>query len=126
MALAFVPPENPPTPNSATGKPLHAGFWLGENLPDCLRFGGRGLGGLGLGGRGLGHPCESPLGNLATVRFPHPGLVPDFGAKKGPILSKLCLMGWSWEAWGLVREGFGQVLTKVLQVLAKGFPIFYV
>ena len=34
-------------------------------------------------------------------------------------------MGWSWEAWGWVRVGVGQVLTKVLQVLAKGFPIFY-
>ena len=36
----------------------------------------------------------------------------------------LCLMVWSWEAWGLAKVGFGQVLTKVLQVLAKGFPYF--
>ena len=69
-----MPPENPPTPAeySATGKPLNAGFWLGKNLSDCFRSGGRGR---GLGGRGLGHPCESPLGNLATVRVAHPGLV---------------------------------------------------
>ena len=80
-----LPLENSPAPNSATGKPLNAGFWLWKNLSHRLRFGGRGLGGLGLGGRGLGHPCESPLGNLATVRVAHPGLVPDFGAKKGPI-----------------------------------------
>ena len=69
----------------ATGKPSSAELchrktsqrrvraW--ENLSDCFRFGGGGLGGSGLGGRGLGHPCEKPLGNLATVRVAHPGLV---------------------------------------------------
>ena len=71
-AEAFSPPEIPPTPSSATGKPLNAGFWLGKNLSDCFRSGGRGR---RLGGRGLVHPCESPLGNLATVRVAHPGLV---------------------------------------------------
>ena len=51
--------------------------------------------------------------------------MPDLGAKKGPIFWKLFLMVRWWEAWGLARVGFGQVLTKVLHVLAKGFPIFY-
>ena len=40
----FLPPESPPTPNSATGKPLNAGFWFGKNLSYCFRSGGRGLG----------------------------------------------------------------------------------
>ena len=34
-------------------------------------------------------------------------------------------MGWSWEAWGRARVGLGQDLPRVLHVLAKGFPIFY-
>ena len=49
----------------------------------------------------------------------------DFGAQKWSLFSKLSLMVWSWEAWGWVRVGVGQVLTNVLHVLAKGFPINY-
>ena len=41
---------------------------------------------------------------------------------KGTHLGELCLMGWSWEAWECARVGFGQVLTKVLQVWAKAPP----
>ena len=39
-----LPLENPPAPNSATGKPFNAGFWLWKNLSGCFRSGGRGLG----------------------------------------------------------------------------------
>ena len=48
-----------------------------------------------------------------------------FWCRKGTHLGELCLMGWSWEAWECARVGFGHVPTKGLQVLAKGFPIFY-
>ena len=68
------------------------------------------------------------MGNLDTVRVAHPELALGrqmLVPKKDPFVSKLCLIGWSWEAWGWVREGFGQVLAKVLHVLAKGLPTFY-
>ena len=40
-----------------------------------------------------------------------------FWCQKRTHFLKLFLMVWSWEAWGLARVGFGQVLTKVLHVL---------
>ena len=120
-----------PAPNSATGKPLHAGFWLGKNLSDCFRFGGRGL------GQEASEQGPWRQGAWAIRVKDHwaiwirSGLLSQvwcldarFWSPKRTHFSKLCLMGWSWEAWGWVSVWFGQVLTRVLHVLAKGFPRF--
>ena len=76
-----LPLGNPPTLDCATRTRLNAGFGPGKNHSDCFRF----------GGRGLGHPCESPLGNLCTVRVAPQIWYPDL-AFLGPQNWKFGLM----------------------------------
>ena len=51
--------------------------------------------------------------------------MPDFGAKKKLVFFEVVPDGLVVGGLGMGQGGVGQVLTKVLHVLAKGFPIFY-